>query len=162
MFGIKEIKDTSITEEDERIWLASYKKEGKEAKFRLKLNIKEPEDGFPLSFSKGSFYAEKDSDSEILLRDIANALEAKGKYQSDKEIDSLEFDIAILGINQYRDDNGSFDSNSEGDWIATKVFVADGEGEFYLNINPVLGLGEISIKDSEYGDIVMSVLSKIL
>jgi len=150
VFGIKEIKDTSITEEDERIWLASYKKEGKEAKFRLKLNIKEPEDGFPLSFSKGSFYAEKDSDSEILLRDIANALEAKGKYQSDKEIDSLEFD------------NGSFDSNSEGDWIATKVFVADGEGEFYLNINPVLGLGEISIKDSEYGDIVMSVLSKIL
>ena len=57
---------------------------------------------------------------------------------------------------------GSFTSNPPGSWIAVKVFVADGEGEFYLNLSPSDGQGEISIKDEECGDIVVQELATIL
>lgn len=54
-----------------------------------------------------------------------------------------------------------FTSEPPGDWIATKVFVADSEGEFFLNLNSKGGSGEISIKDPEYGNVVLRELSRV-
>jgi len=56
---------------------------------------------------------------------------------------------------------GSFTSEPPGDWIATKVFVADGEGEFVLNLNSKKGSGEISMKDTDYGNVVLRELSRV-
>ena len=44
----------------------------------------------------------------------------------------------------------------------TKVFLADGEGEVFLNLNPKEEIGEFSVKDEEYGSVVVTELAKVL
>lgn len=84
-------------------------------------------------------------------------------------MNKLSFSAAILGIgmSRYKDDSGSaitggFTSNPKGDWIVTKIFLADGEAEVYLNINKRLGRGEFSIKDKMYGNQVIEELARVL
>jgi hypothetical protein len=166
-FRIKQINNQDIKNGEINRWLAVYEKNGKVAKFQFELSLKNSESGSPFAFSKGVFYRESDSDSSLLLSEIAKALEAKEFASSKVRIDKLEFSVAILGMGLSREKGkdvygGAFTSEPKGDWIATKVFVADGEGEFYLNLNPVLGIGEISIKDSDYGETVLKELSKVL
>jgi hypothetical protein len=44
-----------------------------------------------------------------------------------------------------------------------KIFLGQGgQGEVFLNINPILKKGEFSIKDSDCGDIVLSQLAQVL
>ena len=38
----------------------------------------------------------------------------------------------------------------------------DDEAVVFLNLNPVLGKGKFSIKDSEYGDYLLRELAKVL
>jgi hypothetical protein len=56
---------------------------------------------------------------------------------------------------------GSFTSSKPGNWIAVKLFLADGEGEVYLNINPAIGQGEFTTKDPEYGEVVLRELASV-
>jgi hypothetical protein len=101
------------------------------------------------------------------LRIVAKALEAPSKRKAKPKTDTLEFMAAILGDNLSRGSGpdqfaGGFTSKPPGDWIATKIFVADSEGEFFLNLNSKEGIGEISMKDAEYGDIVLAELERVL
>jgi hypothetical protein len=43
-----------------------------------------------------------------------------------------------------------------------KIFVARGdrEGQVFLNLNPVLKKGQFSIKDADYGDMVLAQLAQ--
>jgi hypothetical protein len=148
-------------------WLATHEKEGKIAKFRIELTLKALSADSPFSISTGSFYREEDSNSSIFLKELAKALEAKKIKSTQRRIDKLIFTVAIIGMNLSRGEGkdmyaGAFTSEPRGDWIAAKVFVADGEGEFFLNLNPVFGIGEIAIKDPEYGNIVLKELSKVI
>jgi hypothetical protein len=68
----------------------------------------------------------------------------------------------ILGENQSRSSDGSFSDKLRGDWIAMKIFLANGEGEVFLNLNPGASKAEFSIKDSDYGDVVLAELARIL
>ena len=45
-----------------------------------------------------------------------------------------------------------------------KLFIGEGEqeGKVFLNLNPVLKQGQFSIKDPEYGDIVLAQLVRLL
>jgi len=45
-----------------------------------------------------------------------------------------------------------------------KIFIGKGdqEGQVFLNLNPVSGSGPFSIKDPEYGDIVVARLAEVL
>ena len=45
-----------------------------------------------------------------------------------------------------------------------KIFIGEGEeeGEVFLNLNPVIKKGQFSIKDAEYGDIVLRQLARVL
>jgi hypothetical protein len=45
-----------------------------------------------------------------------------------------------------------------------KIFIGDGDqqGEVFLNLNPVLRKGQFSIKDPDYGDIVLAQLASVL
>ena len=57
---------------------------------------------------------------------------------------------------------GKFKREPRGDWVCVKVFVAGGEGEFFLNLSRKVGDAELSLKDSSYGDIVLAELAKAL
>jgi hypothetical protein len=43
-----------------------------------------------------------------------------------------------------------------------RIISGAGSSEVYLNLNPVLGKGEFSIKDPDYGDGVLLELAKVL
>ncbi len=131
-------------------WLAVRTTNGKTARFRIELRPSAPAKGQNasepnFSFGDGSFFSEPDSDAAPLIADLKKVLEAKhlpGKAQRAK---SLSFTYAILGSNQSRDSGGGFNDQPAGDWIAIKVFLGDNdEGEFFLNLNPVLHKGEFS------------------
>jgi len=48
--------------------------------------------------------------------------------------------------------------------VIVKLFLPKGgdDGEVFLNINPLLGKGEFSIKDADYGDFVVQELARVL
>jgi hypothetical protein len=56
---------------------------------------------------------------------------------------------------------GTFTSSKPGDWIALKLFLADGEGEVYMNLDPVAGQGEFAAKDPEYAEVVLRELARV-
>ena len=55
------------------------------------------------------------------------------------------------------------DSPINREWIVLKLFLPKGgdKGEVFLNLNPVLGRGEFSIKDEDYGDYLLRQFAKV-
>ena len=43
-----------------------------------------------------------------------------------------------------------------------KIFLAGDQSEVFLNLNPTTNKGEFSIKDVDYGDVVIAELAKVL
>jgi len=166
-FRIEETASSSEADGTKKVWLATAVRGEKSALFRIELLLKPLEGEFNFAFTKGAIVREEGSDGSWFLTELSQVLEAQGVPENADSIDRIEFDAAILGTSLSRQAGpdqfaGSFTSTPPGGWIAAKVFVADGEGEFFLNLNPADGQGEISLKDQEYGDIVVRELAKIL
>jgi hypothetical protein len=150
-------------------WLAIYTSQGKTAKFRIEFGperateTKDPKD-VPISFGTGRILPEPSSDSSVLLSDLAKALEAKHPPTKVKRVSSLSFTFANIGANLSQAPGGGFNTKPSGHWIATKIFIGEGdqEGQFFLNINSTTNKGQFSIKDADYGDIVISGLAQVL
>jgi hypothetical protein len=154
-------------DQNARAWLATYNADGKTARFRVHLVLKAPREKYMPAFSSGAFYRVPRSDSAALLRDLARVLGARKPPTAARKEEKLPFRAAILGQNLSRAEGAtvvaaSFTYQPKGTWIATKVFVGDGDAEFFLNLDPPGGVGEISVKDSDYGDQVFQELSKVL
>ena len=100
----------------------------------------------------------------MLLADLKKALEAKDTPKSVSRTKELPFDAVVLADHQSRDTAGSMHDSPSGDWIILKLFLPKGgdDGELFLHLNPVLGKGEFSIKDSDYGDYVLSQFARVL
>lgn len=167
LFKIESAPVTGTSDADTQCWRATYDIGGKTACFRIEVSLKKPAGDSPFAFTKGVFYREKGSEPEVFLRRIADALEARAPVKPSQRVEMLPFTAAILGTDLSRgtgDDvlAGSFTSKPKGNWIALKVFLADGEAEFFLNLNPTTRTGEISIKDAEYGNIAVTELAKVL
>lgn len=166
-FKIQEVGRQQLTDGDEIIWLATHESQSGVARFKIRIALKKATGDLPVAFSRGAFLREKDSQPAGFLKLVATALEATDERKAKPKVDSLEFMAAMLGENLSRGSGpdlfaGGFTSTPAGNWIATKVFVADGEGEFFLNLNPKEGIGEILMKDPEYGDIVLAELERVL
>jgi hypothetical protein len=151
------------------VWMAIYISQGKTAKFRIEFGpekaapTKDPK-AVPVSFGTGSILAEPGSDSSVLLSDLAKALEAKHPPAKVKRISFLPFTFVNIGTDLSQAPGGGFNTKPSGHWIATKIFIGedDQEGEFFLNVNPATNKGQFSIKDADYGDIVISRLAQVL
>ncbi|HET9839707.1 MAG TPA: hypothetical protein VFR84_15885 [Candidatus Angelobacter sp.] len=145
-------------------WSATYTSNGHTAKFLIELNAKSKSSAgpIPISFGKGRFLAQPGSDSTTLIAALKKALQAKKVPAKPKRVAEVPFEYAILGRGQHRAPDGSFNSQQPGDWITLKLFFGDDEGEVFLNLNPVTGKGEFSIKDADYGDYVVGKLAQVL
>jgi hypothetical protein len=161
-FEIRPVHSTSAS----RLWLATYAAAGKTAKFRIELGpglFGDDEDKtLHVSFGKGRFLSEPGSDASVFLEDLKKALEARTLPNKVVRVTSLPFEFAILGEDQSRTSEGGFNKTPPGHWTAMKIFLADGEGEVFLNLNTASNKAEFSIKDSDYGDIVLAQLAKVL
>jgi hypothetical protein len=149
-----------------RQWVATYSSKGKTAKFRIELGPDHAGDdqdkAFHVSFGKGRLLPEPGSDASVFLVDLKKALEAKTIPSKIRRVASLPFEFVILGENQSRSSDGGFTPTPSGNWIPMKIFLANGEGEVFLNLNAVANKGEFSIKDPDYGDIVLAEFAKVL
>jgi hypothetical protein len=58
----------------------------------------------------------------------------------------------------------SFSGKPPGDWPSTKISLPKGghDGEAFFNFNPILGKGEFSRKNPEYGGYLLHELAKVL
>ena len=126
---------------------------------------KSNQEGMPFSFADAALLRQPGSDCTAYLRELAKQLGFRGELPRPAPADRLAASVAILGTSQSRSadaDAGTFSSTPAGHWLVTKLFLANGEGEVYLNINARDGVGEFSIKDEEYATIVVTQLAKIL
>lgn len=150
-------------------WLATYQGHGKTAKFRIQLDQekslddKESQD-FGVKSGKGRFVAEPGSDSSDLLNELKTALEAKSFPAKTRRVNTLPFTFVSFGSHESQAPNGGFFANPPGNWMPMKIFIGSGdrEGQVFLNLNPVLEKGQFSIKDPDYGDIVLKQLASVL
>lgn len=150
-------------------WLATYTSQGKTAKFRIELGSpkalddKESRD-FDIKSGKGRLVAEPGSDASVLLADLKKALEAKTLPTKVQRAGDLPFMYVSFGKNQSQASSGGFNAKPPGNWIPMKIFIGDGdqEGQVFLNLNPVIKKGQFSIKDPDYGDIVVAHLARVL
>lgn len=164
-FGIEPLQGGASSHQ----WLATYTSKGKTAKFRIELGqskaskAKEPLD-FDIESGKGRFIAEPGSDASVLLADLKKALDAKTLPAKVHRVSELQFTFVSFGNNQSQASGGGFNANPPGHWTPMKIFIGDGEqeGEVFLNLNPVTKKGQFSIKDADYGDIVLAQLARVL
>jgi hypothetical protein len=164
MFDIKVPDDSSATS-GVLLYDCTYQAGGKTAKFRLQFKETGRFIGqFPVALAEGKFVAVAGSDNSVLLEDLKKALEAKRVPKRVSRVAELPFDAAILGEKQSRSPSGSYTYKPPGDWTAMKIFLPrDGDdGEVYLNLNPVAGKAEFTIKDSDYGDYLLKQLARVL
>jgi hypothetical protein len=96
------------------------------------------------------------------LKALARELGFAGELPAPRPVASLDAQVAILGRDQSRGDQGGFTSEPAGPWTAAKLFLAGGEGEAFLNLNPTDRVGEFTLKDEEYATTVITELAKIL
>lgn len=153
----------------QQCWLATYTAEGRTARFRIELS--RPEDlkdtgssEFKFKFGKGRLVPQPGSDAISLLAALQKALEAKAPHKSAQTKVALPFEYVNFGDNLTQATGGGFGGNNDGHWTAMKLFLAEGdqECEVFLNLNSKLHMGQFSIKDPEYGDMVLAELSKVL
>ena len=151
---------------DAHLYECTYKARGQTARFRLSYKQTSPIAGevFPVGSAEGSFLAVSGSENSILLEDLKKALDAKEFPRKVSRIKELPFNAAIIGEAQSRDASGGYSNRPKGDWTLLKLFLPKGgdEGEVFLNLNPVTGKAEFSIKDSDYGNYVLEQLAKVL
>jgi hypothetical protein len=165
-FQVREVEARPTDEGEARAWTASYDAGGKTARFRIELILHAPESDSPIAFTTGSFARESGSDPSQFLKDLGRILEAKAKPKPARPVDRLTFTAALLGTTPPpapETGAGASPAPHPGHGrIATKIFVADGAGEFYLNLESAAGVGEILMKDPDYGETVVKELSRVL
>ena len=146
------------------LWLATHKSKGHSAVFRVELKAAKTfsRGSFPVGIGKGRFLAEHGSDSTALIQALKKELRAKKLPAKPRRVAELPFEYAILTRGDHREPDGSFDSHKRGTWITLKLFFGDDEAEVFLNLNPMSGKGEFSIKDSDYGDYIVRSLAQVL
>jgi hypothetical protein len=165
-FKIQELGRQKVNKGEEVTWLATHESSAGMARFQIRLILRTPGGDSPFAISTGAFISEPDSQYSEFLRQVTRALEAKNIKARKSKISRLDFTVAVIGQNLSRGSGRdvlarNFTSEPRGDWVATKIFVAGGDGEFYLNLNSEEAKGEISIKDADYGDIVLRELSRV-
>jgi hypothetical protein len=119
------------------------------------------------SFTKAALMRRPASDCTAFLAALAPQLDFHGELPAPPRAKSLSLAMAILGTKQSRTPGtgeiaGGFTSTPPGNWTAGKLFFKDGEGEVFLHVNEQDGLGEFSIKDSDYATVVVTELAKVL
>jgi hypothetical protein len=96
--------------------------------------------------------------------DLKKALLAQTVPKKTERVSTLPFTFVSFGDRQSHATGGGFTSSPPGHWQSIKIFISekDDEGQVFININPLMKLGQFSIKDQDYGDIVLAKLASVL
>jgi len=149
---------------------STYRAEaGQACTFDLRIGKAKPSGKSPPDFAFVPAILERvtNADCAAFLGALAPTLGFKGRLPTPIATKRLSLTVAILGANLSRNSDrpeaaGGFSSQPPGHWTATKLFLRDGEGEVFLSLNLQDGLGEFSIKDEDYAEIVVTELARIM
>ncbi len=78
-----------------------------------------------------------------------------------QKVESMTFDIEILGYKMSRMNTGEFQSGPSGDWLVVQAFVPGSAESFLIGVNDRLNAGEIVIRREESTPVVFRVLSQV-
>jgi hypothetical protein len=148
-------------------FVATYRAQGKTARFRIYIGPATAlgnTGGIEMTTGQGRFEAQTDSDGTIFLAALKTALEAKAMPARVVKAAVLPFTFVNLGENQSQTKDGGFSEKPRGNWTTMKLFFGEGdqESEVFLTLNSEIRMGQFSIKDPDYGDMVLAELAKIL
>lgn len=132
-----------------------------ETKFIIEIHGPDKKPDGPISFSRGAFRHVPGSRPTRFFEQLAKALAANAPGAANEKLETLPFGIAFLGAATARLPDGGF-GGGPGDWYATKLFLGEEEAEVYFNFSLVSGEAEFSMKDQDYGNTVLSELSKVI
>lgn len=131
--------------------MASYGAGDSETKFVIEFQ----------SESHGVFRHVPGSHPARFFETLEKTLLASAPRFSEKKQQTLPFDSVFLGPPTMRAPGGGF-GGGPGDWYTTKLFLGQDQSEVYFNFNLVSGEAEFSCKDEDYGNAVLSELSKVI
>lgn len=149
-------------------WIGTYASQGKIARFRIefgpaKASVAKAAKDFDIKSGEGRFTPETGSDSSVLLADLRKPLQAKNQPQPPPTRTSVPFTFANIeklvrkplaaGLVQSR--------LATGQPLRSPRRRRSG-GEVFLNLNPKIRKGQVSMKDPDYGDLVLGQLAKVL
>jgi hypothetical protein len=160
MFSLRSAE--GISPDNVKRYQAAYVADGKTARFDIELTTARPSGQTPFAFTKGKFIAVPNSDASDLLMALQKTLQAKTLPSNPVRVAELPFSAVILGDHVSHSPNGGFAVKPPGNWTSIKLFLGKDSAEVYFSFNLVLGKGEFSIKDPEYGDGVLQELGKVL
>lgn len=77
---------------------------------------------------------------------------------------SIPFEYADIGDDLSQARSGRFNTEPHGHWSAIKLFfgAGDQESQVFLNLNDRIRKGQFSMKDPDYGDMVLAALANVL
>ena len=161
-----DIVATTAVEGRSHAWRARYGATPGEAEFEIHILASEPVGGSP--FAHGSVLIRRGSGSTAgaFVSDLARALGLSQVPSPNAPANEVECDASFMGSHLSRGSGpdviaGSFTTTPPGDWIVAKVFFADGDGEVFLALNPVIGRGEFLLKDPESSEPVVRELGRL-
>lgn len=144
-------------------WIATHTAEGKIARFRIELEP-EPKGATLPAFVKCRLSREPDSDGSAMLKKLAGSL--GGAVPSiGPGIEGVDAPTVILARNLSRGGRGNqvaglFGTEPPGSWISTKMTFD--EAEVFLNLDPIAGYAEFSLKDPGYGPRLLKLFGQLL
>ena len=164
-FDLEPLKSSGGLEQ----WVGIYNSHGKTARFRIEFESAKFVPGktaaeFGIKSGEGRLAPEPGSDSSVLLADLKEALQAKAVPQPPRKKISIPFTYVNIGDNFSQARGGGFSGNPPGNWTALKLFFGEGdqEAQIFLNLNARIKKGQFSMKDPDYGDLVLVELAKVL
>ena len=165
--GAFRVIDLGVTADGTSRYMATTDGDPPTCQFEIVIEKSKPASDARFSFAEAALLRQPESECTAFLRALAEHLGFKGELPKPQLTDRLSGTLAVLGRNQSRQADreevaGGFSSTPAGHWTAAKFFLADGEGEVYLNINAQERVGEFSIKDEDYATSVVTELAKIL
>jgi len=150
-------------------WAATYTASRRTARFRIEFGPEriieaKGKNDFSFSTGKGRFVSDPDSDSSVLIAELKKALEATKLPKRVKKTASLPFTFVNIGEHLSQAEDGGFNVDPPGNWKAIKLFIGEGKQEcqVFVNLNPTIRKGQFSIKDPEYGNMVLAELARVL
>jgi hypothetical protein len=148
-----------------REFVATHRARGKSARFRIEFDPPRAKAGAKdarFRFGTGRFLSLPGSDASELIADLRVELEAENAPQHVRRTRSLPFQFVLLGAGQSRASDGGFTRSPPGTRTVTKIFLGDDEDEVFFNYSLDEQRAEFSIKDSDYGDYLVSQLATVL
>lgn len=149
-------------------WLATWDSAGQRTQFEIVLLGLPPGDSTPFAFTRGWLLRHPPSEAGHFLAQLAALHQIPFGNLGFETRDSLPFTAAILGRNQSQGTSpsdvraGAFRGDPPGPWLVTKLFLAEGDAELFLNVDITDGLAEFLPKDPEYGKLLIPLLGSIL